>query len=261
VFNEFDVIIDGSDNFATRYLINDGCVLLNKPFVFGSLYKFSGQVSVFNFVSANGSQGTTYRSVFPEPPGAGTVANCSEVGVLGSVAGIIGTIQATEAIKLIVGIHEGLCGHLLMVDGQSMTFTKWVIPATYVRDSKTPKSWDELHAFDYEHFCNAIPMKRTIAPADLEKLLPLEKAIQIIDVREEWESEETPFLNAIRIPLHTLSEGSKQLNPLIKTVVICQNGNRSQLAINILKESGFTETFSLGGGISNWETQTAKVKL
>lgn len=247
IFSEYEIIVDGTDNFATRYLINDGCVLLDKPFVFGSLYKFSGQVSVFNYLNSDGSRSATYRDLFPVPPDPGTVSDCVDSGVLGSVAGIIGTIQATEVIKLITASGNSLAGSILMINAGNLEFKKWNIsPAS--NHEGTPNSWEELVNFDYEFFCNSV-VDSSIDSEEFNEIRRNQLPVQIIDVREKWEAEETPIPGAISIPLHELASNLVQLNPLGKIVIVCAEGKRSKLAVIILRNAGFKDVKSLDQGI------------
>ncbi len=152
IFPEYDIIIDGTDNFATRYLVNDACVLLGKPLVHGAIYKFEGQVSVFNYTDRSGKTGPSYRCLFPVPPAAGSVANCSEIGVLGVLPGIIGTLQATEAIKLITGIGEPLSGKLMLFDALTMNSTLVKINRNQARVNDVPKDTAAFLKTDYDFF-------------------------------------------------------------------------------------------------------------
>ncbi len=218
IIESYDLVIDASDNFATRYLVNDACVILNKPFVYGAIHKFEGQISVFNY-----KVGPTYRCLFPEQPEAGEAPACGEVGVLGVLPGIIGTWQATEAIKIITGIGEPLRGKLLTFD----VLKNSVITFEFESDEKN-KNIKELG--DYYFGCETDFLT-------LEGLNQLEKDedVQLIDVREKNEYE-IKNLNGINIPMSELENRIAELNPDMITVVHCKSGVRSKKAIEIIKE-------------------------
>jgi len=255
IFSEYDIVVDGTDNFITRYLINDACMLLQKPYVFGSLYKFSGQVAVFNQLLPDGSRSANYRTVFPEPPSPGTVADCAEVGVLGSVAGIVGTIQATETLKLIVGIGSTLAGKLMLIDALKPEFNLLEIPSQKGIVNDAPESWEAMELFDYESFCKIKSTSNHIDFTVLEAIIESGNPVQIVDIREDWEYEEDGGISTISIPLHAINDMMNQLDPTIQTVVVCTTGNRSVLAVKILKSAGFHNVVSLEGGLKSWQSQ------
>ncbi len=240
LFKEYDIIVDGSDNFATRYLVNDACVLLNKPLVFGSIFKFEGQVSVFNY-----KEGPTYRCLYPEPPKEGDVPNCSEIGVIGVLPGIIGTLQANEVIKLITGIGEVLSGKLLMFDALSMAFT--TIAFGMVAENKFIK---EL--IDYEVFCGVSSVSiKEISSEELKQKLHRSEDFQLVDVRTE--DEFTLFnIGGILLPLSELERRREELLKDIEVVLICQSGKRSKIAAEILEEYGYQKVVSLKDGLNGW---------
>lgn len=249
---EIDVVVDGSDNFATRYLVNDACVLAGKPFVYGAIQGFDGQASVFNF---NG--GPTYRCLFPEPPEPGSVPNCSEAGVLGVLPGLIGTIQATEAIKVLTGIGEPLSGRLLLWDSLTMTSRTLKLAAD-------PRSREirELPLENYGKTCSLPGMQPpTSDEIDRTELLPQLNAVQLIDVREDWERAMGAIQPSSHIPLGKLADGSADaqvaaLDATRSTVIYCAHGRRSLKALAILRERhGFTNAQSLSGGYEGWQTQ------
>ena len=188
ILREFDLIVDGSDNFATRYLVNDACVILKKPFVYGAIYKFEGQVSVFNY-----QNGPTYRCLFPVPPDPSTVPNCSEIGVLGVLPGVIGTLQATEALKVLAGIGEVLSGTLLTYDALSMSFMKIKIPVV-----ESNKQIQQLG--DYDFSCDVLPV---VTFSDLEYWKQHQVNFMWLDVREisEYDNDN---IGALNIPLSSL---------------------------------------------------------
>lgn len=241
-----DIIIDGCDNFATRYLLNDACVIANKPLIFGSIYKFEGQVSVFNY-----NNGPTYRCIYPEPPNPSEVPSCSEIGVIGVLPGIIGTLQATEAIKLICGIGEPLSGKLLIYD--ALTNFQTILSIEKNVEIKIT----ELLS-NYEVFCgiknSKIPDNDELSPKEFAELLK-SKDIFLIDVRETWEYEICHIENAILIPLQTLPKHFEKI-PRNKIIgIYCHHGIRSRNALEFLKMNGFKQIFNLSGGIDQWSAE------
>jgi adenylyltransferase/sulfurtransferase len=242
-----DVVVDGSDNFATRYLVNDACVLAGKPLVYGAIQGFEGQASVFNF-----KNGPTYRCLFPEPPAAGTVPNCSEAGVLGVLPGLIGTVQATETIKVITGIGEPLAGRLLLWNSLTMTSRTLRFEADPVaRDVK------ELPPEGYGETC-AVPAKPSGDELTVDEL-KANREVQIIDVREDWERALGAIQPSVHVPLGKLgtdqaAEALIALDPTADTVVYCAGGVRSLKALVPLRaRHGFTAVRSLRGGFKTWK--------
>lgn len=247
---EVDVVVDGSDNFSTRYLVNDACVLAGRPFVYGAIQGFEGQASVFNFKG-----GPTYRCLFPEPPEPGSVPNCSEAGVLGVLPGLIGTIQATEAIKLLTGIGEPLSGRLLLWDSLSMT-SRTVKLAVDPRSREIP----ELPLENYGKTCSLPAMQSpTSDEIDSPELRTKLDAVQLIDVREDWERAMGTIEPSAHLPLGRLVNGSAAgtiaaLDAKRPTVVFCAHGMRSLKALAVLRERhGFTNAQSLRGGYEAWK--------
>ncbi len=241
-----DVVVDGSDNFATRYLVNDACVLADRPLIYGAIQGFEGQASVFNFRS-----GPTYRCLFPEPPAPGTVPNCSEAGVLGVLPGLIGTVQATETIKVLTGIGEPLSGRLLLWNSLTMTSRTLRFTADPVSRAITA-----LPPAGYGETC-AVATKPTgdeLTVAELKANL----AVQLIDVREDWERALGAIQPSVHAPLGTLGSESAQavlasLDPKRETVVYCAGGVRSLKALAPLRGThGFTALRSLKGGFKAW---------
>lgn len=234
----YDVVVDGSDNFPTRYLVNDTCVLKNKPFVYGAIYRFEGQVAVFNY-----NDGPTYRELFPSPPSEEMAPNCATAGVLGMMAGIVGSLQATEVIKILTGLGEVLSGKLLIIDALSMNFRKVVIK----RDLSL-KPIKEL--IDYEVFCAS--KDKGLKSITYQEFLDLREteAVQLIDVREKSEFE-VSNIGGDLMPLSELDDfigGIKKDNT--KVVIHCQSGLRSKKAIKLLSEKhGFTNLLNLEGGL------------
>jgi sulfur-carrier protein adenylyltransferase/sulfurtransferase len=254
VLAPYDVVVDGTDNFPTRYLVNDACVLLGKPNVYGSVFRFEGQASVFWK-----NHGPCYRCVFPEPPPPGLVPSCAEGGVLGILPGIVGTIQATETIKLLLGRSEGLVGRLLLLDAMEMRFRE----VRLRRDPACPVCGDAptIHTLiDYEEFCGGpprrveAPVMDTIQPADLKLRLDRGDALVLLDVRgpAEWAICSLP--NARQIPLHELPARAGELGKDDEIVVYCKMGARSERAAAFLRDAGYRAT-SLRGGILAWSSE------
>jgi len=244
-----DVVLDGSDNFSTRYLVNDACVLANRPFIYGAIQGFEGQASVFNF---NG--GPTYRCLFPEPPAPGTAPNCAEAGVIGVLPGLVGTVQATEAIKILTGIGEPLVGRLWLWDALAMT-------ARVVRFAADPvaRMVTDLPPTDYGATC-AMGATTSAAPDEItaEELRTRLPDVQLIDVREAWERALSVIEPSVHVPLGTLGgpdagAALASLDPTRETVVYCAAGARSLKALGPLREvHGFARLRNLKGGIKAW---------
>lgn len=256
LFSKYDLIIDGTDNFATRYLVNDACVILNKPLIYGSIYKFEGQVSVLNYTDSSGQSGPTYRCLFPTPPLSGSIPNCSEIGVLGVLPGIIGTLQATEAIKIISGIGEPLSGKLLLFDALAMSFQVIEI----VRDNEwinsAPKNIEEFLKTDYEYFCGnkkSESSTKSISVNELKLIFKNKLDVQLLDVRETFEEPQINELMDLKIPLGDIHNQTHLISKNKKVIVFCKSGSRSKRAIEILeKDFGFTNLHNLEGGIISW---------
>lgn len=259
IFPEYDVIIDGTDNFATRYLVNDACVLMNKPLVYGSIYKFEGQVSVFNYTDLSGNTGPSYRCLFPEPPPLGSVQNCAEVGVLGILPGIIGILQATEAIKIITGIGIPLSGKLLLFNALSMSSTIIEIERSNAWINVAPKNRAEFLQMDYQYFCGNKAVEniiKSITAIELRKMINNKHEIQLLDVRERNEQPEINELADLQIPLNNITAQSSLISRNKKVIVFCRSGARSKLAIQMLeKDFGFTNLYNLEGGVLSWASQ------
>lgn len=251
IIEDFDIIVDCTDNYKSRYLINDACVLLGKPVVFGAMYQFEGQVSVFDAKS-----GPCFRCQFPSPPPSGLVPTCAEGGVISPLPGIIGSVQANEVLKLIIGGGESLMGKMLVVD-------TWNIHSSILqihKDENCPicgknPSILEIENFDYEDFCGLKPAEDEI-PVEMIEADELATRIErgdpltIVDVREPHERAIHRFPDAIVIPIGQLARRQKELDPDVDTVFICKEGKRSILAINTLREAGYKgPMYSLKGGI------------
>lgn len=248
LFREYDVVLDGTDSYATRYLINDASVLTGVPNVSASVFRFEGQVSVFG---AKG--GPCYRCLYPEPPPAGLVPSCGEGGVLGVVPGVVGTLQATEALKLVAGLGEPLVGRLLVFDALDMTFRTLKVR----RDPKCPACGDapSLTALqDYEAFCGtAAPASvPEVTPRELFERLSRKEPVQLVDVREPGEREINVIAGSAAIPFADLKARYTELRTDVDVVVYCKVGERSARAVEQLQRIGFTRVFNLAGGIERW---------
>lgn len=244
ILKGFDIVIDGSDNFPTRYLVNDAAVICAIPCVYGSVHRFEGQLSVFG---ARG--GPCYRCLFREPPPAGLVPNCAEAGVLGVLPGIIGTLQATEAIKLITGIGEPLVGRLLLFDALAMTFRTIELR----RDPDCPSCGSSARGtlVDYDLACD-VNAVRSIAPLELAARLDRGDDIDVVDVREEYEWEIARLDGARLVPLGQLELEMESFDAARDTVVYCKTGRRSELAAQKLAGAGIRNVFNLDGGVVRW---------
>lgn len=252
IASNYDLIIDGTDNFPTRYLVNDVCVLLGKPNVYGSIYRFDGQASVFS-----AGQGPCYRCLFPEPPPPGLVPNCAEGGVLGVLPGVIGTIQATEALKLLLGQGRPLIGRLLLFDALNMKFRE--VKLRRVPSCPACGENPTIHGpSDLEASCSAAPSTnpapsiRQWTPTELAAALQTDDRPTLLDVRsiQEWEIARIP--GATLIPLPDLESRLHELDPTDQIVVYCKTGRRSNEAIGLLEQKGFEHSFGLRGGICAW---------
>ncbi len=235
IFRNFDVIVDGSDNFPTRYLVNDACEICGKPFVYGAIHRFEGQVSVFNYQG-----GVTYRDLFPEPPAPEMAPNCATAGVLGMMAGLVGSLQATEAIKVLTGIGEVLSGKLLLIDALSASFRKITV-------QKNPARLPVTELIDYEAFCEG----ERIPGISYDQFLRLgAEVVQLMDVREP-EEYALANLGGELMPLSKLDAFVPKIRREGVVVVHCQSGVRSKRAIELLKERyGFANLLNLEGGMS-----------
>lgn len=250
IFAPYDVVIDGTDNFATRYLVNDACVLLNKPNVYGSIFRFDGQASVFY-----PGKGPCYRCLYPEPPPPGEVPSCAEGGVLGILPGLIGCIQATEAVKLLIGQGEPLVGRLLLYDALAMNFREFKVK----RNPKCPICGDAptiTQLIDYEQFCGVRgePAMTTgeMTVEELKARLERGDDLFVLDVRNPPEWQICRLEGATLIPLGDLPTRLGELDRERETVVHCKSGMRSQRAIAFLRQQGFTKLHNLKGGILAW---------
>jgi adenylyltransferase/sulfurtransferase len=252
LFREFDVVADGTDNFPTRYLVNDACVLTGKPNVYGSIFRFEGQASVFAT-----EEGPCYRCLYPEPPPPGLVPSCAEGGVLGILPGLVGVIQATETIKLILGAGESLAGRLLLVDALGMKF----------RELKLRKNPDcpacgqnptIAKLIDYEEFCGIRGQEEpggkdipAISVEELKRKIDAKADIFILDVREPHEYQ-ICNLNGYLIPVGDLPKRANELDSSREIIAHCKMGGRSAKAVSFLRSAGFKKVYNLTGGITAW---------
>jgi sulfur-carrier protein adenylyltransferase/sulfurtransferase len=252
---EYDLIIDGTDNFPTRYLTNDLCVLTGKPNVYGSIFRFDGQVSVFD-----ARYGPCYRCLFPEPPPPGLVPSCAEGGVLGVLPGTIGTLQATEALKLILGIGEPLIGRLMLYNALDMSFE-------FVKLKKNPNckvcgpNPEVTELIDYEAFCGVpghdheegtVGGGWDISATELDQRLQQGNHLTLLDVREPHELEISALPGAENIPLGQLASRLSELDSADEMVIFCKAGTRSARALELLLSAGFRKVKNLKGGINAW---------
>jgi adenylyltransferase/sulfurtransferase len=255
IFADYDLIVDGTDNFATRYLVNDACVLLGKPYVWGSIYRFDGQASVFW-----AEYGPCYRCLYPEPPPPGMVPSCAEGGVLGVLCASIGSIQVNEAIKLITGIGEPLAGRLMIYDALEMTYRSVKVR----KDPECPvcgKNPTVTELIDYEEFCGAVSEEAqeaaagsTITARQLKDMQDADENIFLVDVREPNEYEIVSIPGSVLIPKgEFLSGAALERLPQDKRVVLhCKSGARSAECLAIVKNAGFSDAVHVGGGVLSW---------
>jgi len=255
IFAPYDIVVDGTDNFPTRYLVNDACVILGKPNAYGSIFRFEGQASVFAT-----KDGPCYRCLYPEPPPPGLVPSCAEGGVLGVLPGVIGCIQATETIKLIIGAGEPLIGRFLIFDALRMKFRELKLR----KDPDCPVCGTHptvTKLIDYEQFCGVTsateeaPMSGTtteIASVDLKKRLDRGDVLTIVDVREPNEYQINKINGSVLIPLGDIPKRYVELDPSTEIVVHCKMGGRSAKAADFLRSKGYTKVLNLTGGILDW---------
>ena len=245
LFKDYDVIVDGTDNFATRYLVNDACVILGKPNVYGSIFRFEGQATVFNY-----KDGPHYRDLYPEPPPPGMVPSCAEGGVLGILPGIIGVIQATETVKILLDVGQTLSGRLLIYDSLKMSFRE-------IKLRKNPDTPKVEKLIDYEEFCGLNKPEENetdleISIDEFSKIQDSMDKIKLLDVREPGEYEICNLNNSKLIPLGDLTSRVHELDTADDIIVYCHHGMRSLQATRILKGMGYKKVRNLAGGIDAW---------
>ncbi|MEJ7631821.1 MAG: molybdopterin-synthase adenylyltransferase MoeB [Rubrobacteraceae bacterium] len=256
IFADYDVIVDGTDNFPTRYLVNDACVLLGKPNVYGSIFRFEGQASVFW-----AEEGPCYRCLYPEPPPPGLVPSCAEGGVLGILPGAIGTIQATETVKLILGIGEPLIGRLMLYDALGMSFREMKLR----KDPNCPVCGENptvTELIDYQEFCgipqaaaaeqaNGVP---EISVTELKRKMDAGENINVLDVREPHEYE-VANIGARLVPLGELPQRLAEFDQNENFAIHCKTGGRSAKAVKLLQDAGFQNVYNVKGGITAWSEE------
>jgi len=252
----YDILIDGTDNFPTRYLSNDVCVFQKKPNIYGSIFRFDGQVTVF----APHLGGPCYRCLFPEPPPPGMVPSCAEGGVLGVLPGVIGVLQAIEAVKLIVGVGKPLIGRMIHFDALSMEFRQFKVR----KDPSCPVCSENpviTELIDYDEFCGipqavaaeeAEPPVPEISVEDLDQKIRRGERFVLLDVRESFESQIATLPNSVLIPLSELPSRMSELDSADEIVLYCKLGPRSETALRHLQKAGFSKLFNLVGGIDAW---------
>lgn len=241
---DYDLVLDGTDNFPTRYLLSDACELLGKPNVYGSVFRFEGQVSVFNH-----DGGPTYRDLYPAAPPAGLAPSCAEAGILGILPGVVGTLQATEAIKILTGIGDPLSGRLLLYDALEMRFDE-------VRVERDPARPPVTALIDYQEFCNPASTQEVdalpeITPRELVSLRDAEPTLVVIDVREAEERKVAALDGTTHIPLAQIGSRIDEVPRDAQVVVHCQMGGRSAQAVRMLRQNGI-DAVNLRGGLDAW---------
>jgi sulfur-carrier protein adenylyltransferase/sulfurtransferase len=249
IFRDYDLILDGTDNFATRYLVNDACVILGKPYVWGSIFRFEGQVSVFW-----AEHGPQYRDLYPEPPPPGMVPSCAEGGVLGVLCASIGSVMVTEAIKLITGIGETLLGRLMVYDALGMSYRT-------IRIRRDPTATPVTELIDYDAFCGVVSdeasraaAESTISATELKEMFDAGKDFLLVDVREPHEYEIVRIPGSVLIPKDRILSGEALSElPQDRPIVLhCKSGQRSAEALAALKSAGFRDAVHVGGGVLGW---------
>ena len=253
IFKDYDIIVDGADNFPTRYLVNDACVLSGKPNVYGSIFRFDGQVSIF---ATKG--GPCYRCLYPEPPPPGLVPSCAEGGVLGVLPGVVGCLQATEAIKLLLGIGQPLVGRLVLYDALALSFRELRLH----RDPACPLCGENptiRTLVDTEELCGTgrgedarAPGGPEVTPLELKAWLDSGEPIQLLDVREPQEAAICRIDGAVLIPIGSLPERLHEVDGTRTIVVHCRSGVRSAWAVALIRQAGFARAYNLSGGILAW---------
>jgi sulfur-carrier protein adenylyltransferase/sulfurtransferase len=256
IMSGYDMVVDGTDNFPTRYLVNDACVILKKPNVYGSIFRFEGQATVFAYPG-----GPCYRCLYPEPPPPGLVPSCAEGGVLGILPGIIGLVQATEAVKLILGVGEPLVGRLMLYDALAMRFRELKLR----RNPECPACGDHptiTKLIDYQQFCGITQhapepemIEGDITPIDVKAKLDRGDKFLLLDVREPHEYQICNIPAAKLIPLGDLPKRVNELDPSAEIIAHCKSGMRSAKAVDFLKQSGFKKVRNMKGGILAWSDQ------
>ena len=255
IIRNFDIVIDGTDNFATRYLVSDACVILNKPLIYGSIYRFEGQVSVFNYIDKNGIQGPSYRCLFPQPPTPESSLNCSEIGVIGVLPGIVGTLQANEAIKCITGIGKVLSGKLLLINALTMDFSTIEVAHNNETIESIPVNAEEFKKMSYDFFCGTSRNDsiKGVTVKELVRLLDKREKLQIIDVREPGEQPALDELTDLKTALGDILDQADRISQSKQVIILCQSGKRSRRAIELLQNKfHLTNLYNLEEGVIGW---------
>ncbi|MFP5237605.1 MAG: molybdopterin-synthase adenylyltransferase MoeB [Acidobacteriota bacterium] len=258
ILRDYDVVADGTDNFPTRYLVNDACVLTGKPNVYGSIFRFEGQCSVFAT-----EDGPCYRCLYPEPPPPGLVPSCAEGGVLGILPGLVGVMQATEVIKLILGKGEPLVGRLLLVDALNMRFRELKLR----KNPECPVCGDEptlRELIDYQQFCGIAPKTAEekkqmngipqMSVRELKQRIDAGEDLQLIDVREPYEAQIAQIGGKL-IPMNDVPQRMHEIDPSREVVVHCKGGGRSQRVAEFLRQNGYEKVANVAGGITAWSSE------
>jgi len=260
IISQYDLVVDGTDNFPTRYLVNDACVLEGKPLIYASIFQFEGQATVFNYGTGD-ERGPCYRCLYPEPPPPGLVPSCAEGGVLGVLPGVIGVIQATEAVKIILGEGVSLSGRLLLYDAMAMKFREVKLR----HDPTCPACGDNPTIGDvveYEQFCGLPPTETTeeeedmadydITPAQLKAMMDADADLYVLDVREPHEIAICAIEGTVKIPLGQVGQRYPEI-PNDRTVIVhCKMGGRSAQTVEFLQSKGYTDVKNVAGGIVRW---------
>jgi adenylyltransferase/sulfurtransferase len=259
IIKDYDLVADGTDNFPTRYLVNDACVILGKTNVYASIYRFEGQVSVFNYLQEDGSRGPNYRDLFPSPPPPGLVPSCAEGGVIGVLPGILGSLQANEVIKVLSGVGDPLAGRLFLID--TLTFETRTLKL-----QKNPSQDEITELIDYEQFCGLkdpddLTAIKEITVQEFQRRLNNGKGFQLIDVREDFEYE-VANLGGELIPLGTISDQADRIDTDKDVILYCKVGERSAKAVVELEQKfGFQNLYNLKGGIRAWSQEIDKTMV
>lgn len=254
LFTQFDLIVDGSDNLPTRYLVNDACVLTGKPLIYGAVFQFEGQVSVFNQLLSDGSRGPNYRDLFPDPPPPEMVPSCSEGGVMGALTGVIGSMQANEAIKVISGVGESLSGRLMIFDAAA--FVPRMLNIRKRADNPlTGTAPTQTTLIDYDSFCHMMPSGTDeVTPLEVKQWIDQGTPFQWIDVRESYEFE-AGHLATQHIPLSELPTQVDQLLRTMPVIIHCKSGSRGAQACKYLRIAGFNNVRNMQGGLLRWQQE------
>jgi len=254
IIKNYDIIVDATDNFPTRYLINDACVILDKPFVYGSIDRFQGQASVFNYTATgNSMKGPTYRCLFPFPPTPNSAPDCSQNGVLGVLPGLIGNLQANEVIKMIIGSGNILNGKVLVLDSLRLSFYTFILKRNENAVNQIKKLNKGIINYDYEKFCQTKLTDKTkqISTQELNKKLISQETIQLIDIREKGFQDSID--GSINIPMSGFDKNISHVKKDIPVVIYCDFGINGLITTNFLTDLGFDNVYNLAGGIEAWK--------